>query len=201
MFLLVCVILFTGGGGLPQCMLGYPPPGSRPPSEADPLKQTPLPPRKQTPPLGSIHTPQKQTPQEADNPPEADTPPSTRSMSGRYTSYWNAFLFDRWSYLRKCTRRTNGSKDTSTVALSRFHAGIALTLSLRERDAPIACFLSSFLKKKPINLFCWGKPPYIPYPLSLQWYVKFGTKFRHRLENPSFFTRRILVFSVYPLVV
>ena len=38
-----------GGGGLPQCMLGYHPPGSR--------------------------------------------PPGIRSMSGRYASYWNAFLY------------------------------------------------------------------------------------------------------------
>ena len=43
-----------GGGCLPQCMLGYPPPRSRP------------------------------------SPREADC--SIRSTSGRYASYWNAFL-------------------------------------------------------------------------------------------------------------
>ena len=52
MFLQVCVILFTGGG-LPQCMLGYPPPpGGRPPWE-------------QAPPPGA-------------DPPRADTPPGSR---------------------------------------------------------------------------------------------------------------------------
>ena len=61
MFLQVCVILFTGGGCLPQCMLGYHPPppweqmppGSRHPPRADtPREQTHLleqtPPGKQT---------------------------------------------------------------------------------------------------------------------------------------------------------
>ena len=65
--LLVSVILLTGGGGLPQCMLGYHPP----PREQTPPEQTPPPPE-QTPP-----------------------PPGIRSMSGRYASYWNAFLLLR----------------------------------------------------------------------------------------------------------
>ena len=65
MFLLMSVILFTGG--LPQCMLGYPP-GGRPPSW-------------------------EQAPPGAGTPPrEADLPPGIQSMSGRYASYWNAFL-------------------------------------------------------------------------------------------------------------
>ena len=49
MFLHVSVILLTGG--LPQCMLGYHPPGQ---------------------------TPQEQTPQRADTHPGADTPPGSR---------------------------------------------------------------------------------------------------------------------------
>ena len=104
MFLLVSVILLTGGC-LPQCMLGYQPLQSRHPLGAD------------TP--GSRHPP-KQTPPRADTHPGADTPPRSRpsgadtpaqnrhpsrsrhppgadsriwSMSGRYASYWNAFLF------------------------------------------------------------------------------------------------------------
>ena len=78
------------GGGLPQCMLGYHPPqeggmplGSRPP----PKKAAPRP--KKEGPLG------KQTPpfkKEADPPPP---PPRIRSMSGRYASYWNAYLL-KW---------------------------------------------------------------------------------------------------------
>ena len=96
-----------GGGCLPQCMLGYTPPeqadhppwtrhttppGTRPPGPGtpSPQEQTPpeqTPPRPGTPPPLGADTP----------PPRADTPPrsdcSIRSMSGRYASYWNAFLF------------------------------------------------------------------------------------------------------------
>ena len=62
-----CVKNSVDGGGLPQCMLGYPP--------------------------GSRHPLSRQ-------PPGAGTPPhrsracwEIRSTSGRYASYWNAFLF------------------------------------------------------------------------------------------------------------
>ena len=63
------------GGGSAQCMLGY----HLPEADTPPKRQNS---RRQTP------------PPEAD-PPEADTPPprSSRSMSSRYASYWNAFLF------------------------------------------------------------------------------------------------------------
>ena len=73
MFLQASVILSTGGGGVHagQCMLGYHPP---------PREQTPL----------GADTPQEQTP-----PPEADS--GIRSTSGRYASYWNAFLFVKFS--------------------------------------------------------------------------------------------------------
>ena len=54
------------GGGLPQCNLGY----HHPP--------------------GSMHPPGKHPPPEACTPREADS--GIRSMSGRYASYWNAFL-------------------------------------------------------------------------------------------------------------
>ena len=83
MFLLVCVILFTGGSALVHAGIS---PGRRPS------------PRKEVPP----GTPQKQTP--GKEPPWRETPrkeasregappPSIRSMSGRYASYWNVFLF------------------------------------------------------------------------------------------------------------
>ena len=81
-FLHLSVILFTGGG-LPQCMLGCPPRGSRHPPGADT-------PREQTPP-GSRHNPPEQspswnqTPPGTDTtPPGADTPPGSRL---RYTVY------------------------------------------------------------------------------------------------------------------
>ena len=51
-----------GGGGLPQCMLGY-------------------------------HPPREQTPPEQTNNPPGEADSSIRSTSGRYASYWNAFLF------------------------------------------------------------------------------------------------------------
>ena len=115
-FLHLFVILFTGGGVLPQCMLGYPPGTRQTPSD-----QTPPPPPDQTPPP----TPRSDTlPQDQADPPDqtppwdqadpldqtpppttrqtplpgSDTPPpreadcSRRSTSGRYASYWNAFL-------------------------------------------------------------------------------------------------------------
>ena len=64
------------------------PPWSRQPPGADtPLGADTTPPRAdppgQTPPR--TDTPQTRPPQEADS--------SIRSMSGQYTSYWNAFLF------------------------------------------------------------------------------------------------------------
>ena len=75
MFLQASVILSTGGRCLPQWMLGYHPQGADTPPGAD------------TP--GRRH-PQEQTPPEQ-TPPEGDS--SIRSKSGRYASYWNAFLF------------------------------------------------------------------------------------------------------------
>ena len=56
-----------------------PSPRSRPPGEDTPLEQT-LPPPEQTPPR-------------ADPPPPREADFSIRSTSGRYASYWNAFLF------------------------------------------------------------------------------------------------------------
>ena len=99
MFLQASVILLTWGC-LPQCMLGYPtrsrhPPEQTPWEETPPLEQTP---REQTPPRADTpqadtpeQTPTEQTPRSGHTPQEADS--SIRSTSGRYASYWNAFLF------------------------------------------------------------------------------------------------------------
>ena len=73
-----------GGGCLPQCMLGYPP-DQTPPPPRDQAPRSRHPPGPGTPPR-TRHTPPEQTP-----PREADC--SIRSTSGRYASYWNAFLF------------------------------------------------------------------------------------------------------------
>ena len=101
-FLHLFVILFTGGGCLSQCMLGYhphpprsrhTPPGSRhpPQSRHSPGADTPSP--EQTPP-GADTPPQQNTPHpppKADTPsatsptPEADTPPPPPGSRLRHT--------------------------------------------------------------------------------------------------------------------
>ena len=98
-FLHLFVILFTGGVCLNACW-DTTPPRNRPP-RADPLGSRPpwsrLPPPGADPPR--TDTPRDQTPPRT-RPPRADNPPpppreadsSIRSMSGRYASYWNAFL-------------------------------------------------------------------------------------------------------------
>ena len=109
MFLQVCVCPQWGGGCLPQCMLGCqtpptrqtpPGPGRTPPGPGRPPRDQPHTPRpgrppqtKQTPPRDQADTP----PDQADPPREADS--SIRSTSGRYASYWNAFLLN-WLSLR-----------------------------------------------------------------------------------------------------
>ena len=74
-----------------------PPPRSRhPPPRPDPPRAD-TPPPSRTPPQ-SRHSPPQQTPPRPDTPPEQTPPPeadsSIRSTSGRYASYWNAFLFE-----------------------------------------------------------------------------------------------------------
>ena len=107
------VCLSTGGGEgcLPQCMLGYTPWSRSPgadilPEQTPPRADTPQSRHPQTPPGADTpwsRYPPEQTPPRAD-PPGADPPPeqtpqsrhppgSIRSTSGRYASYWNAFLF------------------------------------------------------------------------------------------------------------
>ena len=76
------VCLSTGGRGvcLSACWDTHPPRPDTPPDQAPPPEQTPRadPPRDQTPPRPGI------PPREADC--------SIRLTSGRYASYWNAFL-------------------------------------------------------------------------------------------------------------
>ena len=114
-FFLHVSFILSMGGGLPQCIMGYPHPRSRPhPRSTSPLEQIP---QKQTPPQ-ELTSPQEQSPQEqtprsrphprsrppqgADTPlPGADTPcqEQTPAMSSAweiqptsqwYASYWNA---------------------------------------------------------------------------------------------------------------
>ena len=97
-FTSVCQEFCPQGGCLPHCMLGYNPldqaatpqtrqtppprPGTHPPDQAD-----------TTPPPDQAATP----PDQANTPRKADS--RIRSTSGRYASYWNAFLS---SDLLKC---------------------------------------------------------------------------------------------------
>ena len=101
MFLHMCVILFTGG----QSLGWENPPGRENPfplaGRTLPAGRTPLgrenpppqsrPPRADTPP-GS-RPPWDQTPPEQTHPSPLEADCSIRSMSDRYASYWNAFLF------------------------------------------------------------------------------------------------------------
>ena len=104
-FLHLSVILFTGGGsasmhaGIPNPPgPGRHPPGADTPSltrqtpldQADPLQTRQNPPGAD--PSGPGRPPQSRPRDQADPPPEADS--SIRFTSGRYASYWNAFLFD-----------------------------------------------------------------------------------------------------------
>ena len=80
---------------------GDPPPGKEthplgrenPPGRETPLcRETPW--QGEPPPPQQVDPPGKQTPPSKENPPWQGDPPGIRSMSGRYASYWNAFLFN-----------------------------------------------------------------------------------------------------------
>ena len=90
-----------GGGCLPQCMLGYQsqPPQSRhsPGTRHPPLQGADTPPWSRHP-LGADTPPGADTPWNQAPPREADC--SIRSTSGRYASYWNAFLLGNKLQLR-----------------------------------------------------------------------------------------------------
>ena len=110
MFLLEFVILFTEGGVcLSACWDTRHPQIRHPPQE-----QTP--PQSRHPP-GSRHHPR------ADNPPQEQTlpPPDTdydiRSMSGRYASYWNAFLLYESSQDEKILHVKNKPKKSFPIDL------------------------------------------------------------------------------------
>ena len=112
MLLLMSVILLTGGSA--SVHAGIPPP---PQSQSKHLP-------------GSRHLPGAHTPLGADTPPRADS--GIRSMSGRYASYWNAFLvlincsrnrtvrtvlkplnYCQQNYISQCTDPKNTIRSTS----------------------------------------------------------------------------------------
>ena len=87
-FLHLCVILFTGG------VPGQVPPGRYTPRAGTrPGRYTPW----QVHPHRQVHPPGRYTPPRQVHPWQVHTPPTVhagiRSTSGRYASYWNAFLF------------------------------------------------------------------------------------------------------------
>ena len=105
MFLQVCVILLMGGG---VCLSACwdtththtprdqtPPLGPDLPDQTSPRDQTHIPRTRHHHPM-SRHTPQDQTPLGLSTPPEAYS--GIRSTSGRYASYWNAFLCN-WRFI------------------------------------------------------------------------------------------------------
>ena len=88
-FLHVCVILSTGGGSAPL-HAGYTPQEQTSPPEQAP--RAPTPPVADTP-LKEQAPPGAEPPGGKHPPVSRHPPPGIRSMSGRYASYWNAFLF------------------------------------------------------------------------------------------------------------
>ena len=104
-FLQVSVCPRGGGGCLPQCMLGcHTPPDGEPPR----LEKPPPWPGWRTPPRPGWRTPparDREPPQDGDPPAGMENPPpweadtSIRSTSGRYASYWNAYLFCNGDFL------------------------------------------------------------------------------------------------------
>ena len=113
--ILMSVILSTGGGCLPQCMLGYTHPqadtplGRHPPFGRHPLGRRPT---RQTP------------PSQADTPGQTPPPPGG-DCSGRYASYWNAFLC-RSVYTTPRQRLTL----TSIRCCVRFLQNVALSVDI-----------------------------------------------------------------------
>ena len=87
------------GPGIPPRIRHHPPPGTR---QTPQIRHHPSPRSDTTPPPGSDTTPPpgpgrpppgtRQTPQDQADPPPPEADSSIRSMSGRYASYWNAFL-------------------------------------------------------------------------------------------------------------
>ena len=104
-FLHLSVILFTGGGGLPQCMLVYTTPWDHAPTPGTMHTHTPW---DHAPPEPCTHPPGPCTPQDHAPPRTMRTmhplgpcilwdhaPLSRDGYCYRwYASYWNAFLFD-----------------------------------------------------------------------------------------------------------
>ena len=84
--LVACVKNSVHRGGLPQCMLGYHPPGADPPGIRHPLGADPP---WSSHPLG-VDTPSPHS--GSRHPPLHSACWEIRSTSGRYASYWNAIL-------------------------------------------------------------------------------------------------------------
>ena len=121
MFLHMCVILFTGGSpGSPPCTGRTPPDlaGRTPPDQADPPpgpdRENPPwtwqgePPQDlagRTPPGPGRETPQDLAGRTPPTPPRWEEDCIIRSMSGRYASYWNAFLFYKGKELNENYQR------------------------------------------------------------------------------------------------
>ena len=86
-FIRVCDSVHGGGSASVHAGIPPPPPGKHAPQKHAPQKHAP---REACTPPGSTHPQEAHTPLEACTPWEADS--GIRSMSGRYASYWNAFL-------------------------------------------------------------------------------------------------------------
>ena len=104
-FLHLSVIHSVHRAGLPQCMLGYPPPEQTPPQ--------------------SRHPPWTRPPGRRHLPWEADS--SIRSTRGRYASYWNAFLYAEMFTLKYRAQHRKQKKNIMTSSLLSVYSPKTMT--------------------------------------------------------------------------
>ena len=146
-----------GGGGLYQGDRRPPPPtevtpGQRPPWTDTPWIETP----RQRPPW--TQTPWRETPptetSRTETPLDRDPPAAQRVMSGRYASYWNAFLFEK---KLEDTRPFCGPIDTSV--------GLLVTSALVSKTGwtPLVCFVACMQQNPQIHISCntWFSSTYL----------------------------------------
>ena len=118
----ISVCLSTGRGCLPhcKCMLGYTPfswtRGRQPP-----------PPGADTSPGPEADTPQEETPPG----PEADPPEQTRATSGRYASYWNAYLLKIWKHDKLVFKKLAGKASRHFWRIRNTHHARGIFRTLR----------------------------------------------------------------------
>ena len=154
---------FHREGGLPLCMRGYTPQEQIPPGADPPQEQTP-PPQEQTPP------PQEQTP------PQCSASSEIRATSGRYASYWNAYLLrERGAAKEDAFERYNGQTLKHNFYI---YLEFLLFINLYSSDSSLASRIS--IHNLEGSLFKWAnesrpmvdrmdQPTIFAHPYSAVW--------------------------------